>query len=174
MLISVNCANKIHYNNLCIKFSTWKVRGLSQSHSRVAPNMKFLAGLGEKTTELSQIETGIPNWFRHQTFYVGSALKSFASEPGKRVSALYYFNFSMLHLPQCPRKWRGQTFLKLLRETMSDLFWAKFFSKQTTVIKFFPFVSNVNIEKFTLIVASWVIRTRWQEIRRFVLEFKAS
>ena len=30
------------------------------------------------------------------------------------------------------------------------------------------------IEKFTLIVASWVIRARRREIRRFVLEFKAS
>ena len=57
---------------------------------------------------------------------------------------------------------------------MSDLFWAKSFSKQTTVIKFFPFVFHVNIEEFMLIVASWVIRARWQEIRRFVLEFKAS
>ena len=33
---------------------------------------------------------------------------------------------------------------------MSDLFWAKFFSKQTTVIKFFPFVFHVNIEEFML------------------------
>ena len=31
-----------------------------------------------------------------------------------------------------------------------------------------------SIEEFKLIVASWVIRTRWREIRRFVLEFKAS
>ena len=30
-----------------------------------------------------------------------------------------------------------------------------------------------SIEEFTLIVASWVIRARLQEIRRFVLEFKA-
>ena len=30
------------------------------------------------------------------------------------------------------------------------------------------------IEEFTLIVASWVIGARWREIRRFVLEFKAS
>ena len=29
------------------------------------------------------------------------------------------------------------------------------------------------IEEFTLIVASWVIRARWLEIQRFVLEFKA-
>ena len=29
------------------------------------------------------------------------------------------------------------------------------------------------IEEFTLVVASWVIRARWQEIRRFILEFKA-
>ena len=38
--------------------------------------------------------------------------------------------------------------------------------------------SNANtqacIEEFTLIVASWKIRTRWREIRRFVSEFKAS
>ena len=59
MHISVNCANKIHYNNLCIKFSTWKVRGLSQNHSRVAPNTKFLAGLGEKNN------WAVPNWNRH-------------------------------------------------------------------------------------------------------------
>ena len=32
----------------------------------------------------------------------------------------------------------------------------------------------VFIEEFTLIVASWVIRARWREMRRFVLEFKAS
>ena len=30
------------------------------------------------------------------------------------------------------------------------------------------------IEEFTLIVAAWVIRARWREIRRFVSEFKAS
>ena len=29
-------------------------------------------------------------------------------------------------------------------------------------------------EEFTLIIASWVRRARWREIRRFVLEFKAS
>ena len=29
------------------------------------------------------------------------------------------------------------------------------------------------VEEFTLVVASWVIRTRWREIRRFVLEFIA-
>ena len=29
-------------------------------------------------------------------------------------------------------------------------------------------------EEFTLIVASWVIKARWREIQRFVLEFKAS
>ena len=32
----------------------------------------------------------------------------------------------------------------------------------------------MSIEKFTLTVASWVIWARWREIRRFVLEFKAS
>ena len=31
-----------------------------------------------------------------------------------------------------------------------------------------------SIEEFMLVVASWVIRARWQEIGRFVLEFKAS
>ena len=30
------------------------------------------------------------------------------------------------------------------------------------------------IEEFTLIVTSWVIGSRWREIRRFLLEFKAS
>ena len=30
------------------------------------------------------------------------------------------------------------------------------------------------VNSFTLIVASWVIRARWREIRRFALEFKAS
>ena len=30
------------------------------------------------------------------------------------------------------------------------------------------------IEEFTLIFASWVIRVRWREIPRFVLEFKVS
>ena len=30
------------------------------------------------------------------------------------------------------------------------------------------------VEEFTLTVASWVIRERWREIRRFALEFKAS
>ena len=30
------------------------------------------------------------------------------------------------------------------------------------------------IEEFTLIFALWVIRVRWQEIPRFVLEFKVS
>ena len=30
------------------------------------------------------------------------------------------------------------------------------------------------IEEFTLIVASWVIRAKWREIRRFLFEFKAS
>ena len=30
------------------------------------------------------------------------------------------------------------------------------------------------IDGFTLLVASWVIRARWREIQRFVLEFKAS
>ena len=30
------------------------------------------------------------------------------------------------------------------------------------------------IEEFTLTVALWVIRARWQEIQRFVLEFKAT
>ena len=30
------------------------------------------------------------------------------------------------------------------------------------------------IEEFTLIVAVWVIRARWREFRRLVLEFKAS
>ena len=29
-------------------------------------------------------------------------------------------------------------------------------------------------EEFMLIAASWVIRARWREIQRFVLEFKAS
>ena len=33
---------------------------------------------------------------------------------------------------------------------------------------------SIAIEESTLIVASWVIRARWPEIRRFVLEFKAS
>ena len=32
----------------------------------------------------------------------------------------------------------------------------------------------MSIEEFTLTVASWVIWARWREIRRFVLEFKAS
>ena len=32
----------------------------------------------------------------------------------------------------------------------------------------------VKIEEFTFIVASWVIRAKWREIRRLVLEFKAS
>ena len=32
---------------------------------------------------------------------------------------------------------------------------------------------NTPIEESTLKVASWVIRARWREIRRFVLEFKA-
>jgi len=31
-----------------------------------------------------------------------------------------------------------------------------------------------HIEEFTLIAASWVIRARWWEIQRFVLEFKVS
>ena len=33
---------------------------------------------------------------------------------------------------------------------------------------------SVAIEEFTLIVASWVIRAGWREIRRFLSEFKAS
>ena len=37
---------------------------------------------------------------------------------------------------------------------------------------YFPVV--LLIEEFTLTVASWVIRERWREIRRSVLEFKAS
>ena len=31
-----------------------------------------------------------------------------------------------------------------------------------------------DIEEFTLMVASWVIKARWREIQRFLLEFKAS
>ena len=34
-------------------------------------------------------------------------------------------------------------------------------------------IAKINREEFTLIVASWIIRARWREIRRFVLEFKA-
>ena len=33
---------------------------------------------------------------------------------------------------------------------------------------------DTKIDGFTLVVASWVIRARWWEIQRFVLEFKAS
>ena len=33
---------------------------------------------------------------------------------------------------------------------------------------------NIQIEEFSLIVASWVIRARGREIQGFVLEFKAS
>ena len=34
--------------------------------------------------------------------------------------------------------------------------------------------SSVKIDEFTLLVASWEIRARWQEIQRLVSEFKAN
>jgi len=31
----------------------------------------------------------------------------------------------------------------------------------------------IDIDRFTLLVATWVIRARWREIQRFVWDFKA-
>ena len=51
-------AYKIRYNNLCIRFGTWKVRRLNQSCSKVAPKAKIRAGLGEDNG------WAVPNWNR--------------------------------------------------------------------------------------------------------------
>ena len=41
-------AYKKRYNNLCIRFGTWKVRRLNQSRSKVTPKAKFPAGSRRK------------------------------------------------------------------------------------------------------------------------------
>ena len=64
LLNSKGC--KISYNNLRIRFGTWKVRLLIQSHSNVAPKSEFPVGLARKTK--FQIEIGVPNRFRRRTF----------------------------------------------------------------------------------------------------------
>ena len=51
-------AFKIRYNNLCIRFGTWKVRRLNQSCSKVARKAKIPAGLGEING------WAVPNWNR--------------------------------------------------------------------------------------------------------------
>ena len=51
-------AFKIRYNNLCIRFGTWKVRHLNQSCSKVARKAKIPAGLGEING------WAVPNWNR--------------------------------------------------------------------------------------------------------------
>ena len=48
MLILVKLPAK--YNNLCIRFGTWKVRRLNQSRPKVAQKAKFPAELGEKSS----------------------------------------------------------------------------------------------------------------------------
>ena len=63
-------ACKIHYNNLCIRFGSWKVRRLNQSRSKVAPKSKFPAGLGGKNSWAAQNEIRVPNRFRRPTFQV--------------------------------------------------------------------------------------------------------
>jgi len=45
---------------------------------------------------------------------------------------------------------------------------------QMDATRFKRIKKTIQIEEFSLIVASWVIRARWREIQRFVLEFKAS
>jgi len=59
---------KIHYNKLCIRFGTWKVWCLNQSHSKVTPKSKFLAGLGGKNGWA--VSNWNRHWFRHQTFHI--------------------------------------------------------------------------------------------------------
>ena len=51
-------AYKIRYNNLCIRFGTWKVRRLNQSCSKVAPKAKIPARLVENNG------WAVPNWNR--------------------------------------------------------------------------------------------------------------
>ena len=48
---------KIRYNNLCIWFSTWKGWRVNQSHSKIDPRSKFLAGLADRTNSWA-----LPNW----------------------------------------------------------------------------------------------------------------
>ena len=63
-------ACKIRYNNLYIRFGSWKFRRLNQSRSKVAPKSKFPAGLGGRTAEPFQTEIGVPNRFGRPTFHV--------------------------------------------------------------------------------------------------------
>ena len=63
MLISVKLLTKyVMIIYLCIRFRTWKVRRLNQSRSKVAPKVKFPAGLGE------QNGWAVPNWNKHSYY----------------------------------------------------------------------------------------------------------
>jgi len=35
-------------------------------------------------------------------------------------------------------------------------------------------VFMIDIDRFTVLVATWVVRARWREIQRFVWDFKAN
>ena len=62
-------AYKICYNNLCIRFGTWTVQRLNQSHTKVDQKLKFLAELGRKNG------WAVPNW--KQAFLIDSDAKLF-------------------------------------------------------------------------------------------------